>query len=56
MLLKCVTNTNTNLIFTRFSYKCDEFVINDSSSGHLEKLRKLYQSVAKENSIKEDDR
>jgi len=40
---------------TAYCYKCDEFVINDSSSGHLEQLRKLYQSVSKENSIKEDE-
>ncbi|KAK0044152.1 ubiquitin carboxyl-terminal hydrolase 3 [Biomphalaria pfeifferi] len=28
-----------------FCYKCDDFVINDTNFGHLEKLRKLYESL-----------
>lgn len=30
-----------------FCYKCDEFVTNDTGFGHLEKLRKQYESIAK---------
>ncbi|XP_005100745.1 ubiquitin carboxyl-terminal hydrolase 3 [Aplysia californica] len=28
-----------------FCYKCDEFIINDTSFGHLQKLRQQYQSL-----------
>merc|ERR1711923_271547 len=37
-----------------FCYKCDDFVINDTKLGHLEKLRKQYQSLAeKKNAVTE---
>ncbi|PVD20166.1 hypothetical protein C0Q70_20660 [Pomacea canaliculata] len=33
--------------YMAFCYTCDEFVINDTSSGHLEKLRKSLESIPK---------
>lgn len=35
------------MVFYFYSYKCDEFVINDTAPGHLEKLRQQLKSISK---------
>ncbi|XP_059171692.1 ubiquitin carboxyl-terminal hydrolase 3-like [Physella acuta] len=38
-----------------FCYKCDDFVINDTNFGHLEKLRKQYESLTKVTETKSEE-